>query len=97
MTKMGAVNWSTMALAAVVSLLAMENRMLVPHTDSAPIRIQPLNPGFLPISFRYSLMTTSAMAVRAPLMAMPLQGMSLMHSPPMLYNTAARNTQNVPL
>ena len=38
-----------------------------------------------------------AMAVRAPLMAIPPQGISLMHSPPMLYSTAARKTHSVPV
>ena len=40
MTKMGAVNWSTMALAAVVILLAMANRVLVRKMHRVPTRTQ---------------------------------------------------------
>ena len=43
MTNTGTVNWSTMALAAVVSLLATENRELVANTASAPSSTQRLN------------------------------------------------------
>ena len=45
MTKMGAVNCRTMVLAAVVSLLATVNRLLVPQMHTAPTRIQRLNFG----------------------------------------------------
>ena len=86
-----------MALPAVVSLLAMENRILVPQTASAPTSTHRFIRGLWWVSFRYAPITTRAMAVRPPLIAMPPQGMSLMHSPPMLYSTAARNTHSVPL
>ena len=84
-------------MAAVVSLLAMEKRMLVPQTASAPTSTHRFILGLWRVAARYRPMTTRAMAVRPPLMAMPPQGISLMHSPPMLYSTAARNTHSVPL
>ena len=84
-------------MAAVVSLLATENRALVPKMLSAPTATQRLNRSGWRITARYAPITTRAMAVRAPLMAMPPQGISLMHSPPMLYSTAARKTHSVPV
>ena len=84
-------------MPAVVSLLAMENRMLVPQTASAPTSTHRFIRGLWFVTFKYPPITTKAMAVRAPLMAIPPQGMSLIHSPPMLYSTAARNTHSVPL
>ena len=96
-TKMGAVNCNTMVLAAVVSLLATEYRALVPKMHSDPSRIQRLNRGGCRMTARYPPMTTRAMAVRPPLMAMPFQGITLMHSPPMLYSRAARKTHRVPV
>lgn len=45
MTKIGAVNCRTMVFAAVVSLLATVNRVLVPQMHTAPTRIQRLNRG----------------------------------------------------
>lgn len=57
-TKMGAVNWRTMALAAVVILLAMEKRMLVPHTAKAPSRTQRFILGLWRMAHRYSPITT---------------------------------------
>ena len=96
-TKMGAVNWRTMALAAVVILLAMEKRMLVPHTAKAPSRTQRFILGLWRMAHRYSPMTTRATAVLAPLMDIPFHGITLMQSPPMLYSTAAAKTHRTPL
>ena len=81
-TKMGAVNWRTMALAAVVILLAMEKRMLVPHTAKAPSRTQRFILGLWRMAHRYSPITTKATAVLAPLMDIPFHGITLMQSPP---------------
>lgn len=80
-TKIGAVNWRTMALAAVVILLAMEKRMLVPHTAKAPSRTQRFILGLWRMAHRYSPMTTRATAVLAPLMDIPFHGITLMQSP----------------
>ena len=88
---------STMALAAVVILLAREKNALVPNTASAPSSTHRFSFNRWRVTARYVPMTTRAMAVRPPLMAMPPQGMTLMQSPPTLYSRAARNTNSVPL
>lgn len=41
-------------------------------------------------------MTSSATMFRPPLIDSPFQGMTLMQSPPMLYRTAAKNTNSTP-
>ena len=97
MTKIGAVNWSTMVLAAVVSLLATAYSRLVPNTHTAPRKIQRFILGGCLVAARNAPITTRAMAVRPPLMAIPLQGITLMHSPPMLYSTAAMKTNSTPV
>ena len=52
MTNTGAVNCSTMVLAAVVSLLARENRVLVPKMHSEPRNTQRLNRGLCRMTAR---------------------------------------------
>ena len=71
-------------MAAVVSLLATAYSRLVPNTHTAPRKIQRFSLGGCLVTARNSPMTTSAMAVRPPLMEIPFQGITLMHSPPML-------------
>ena len=95
-TKMGAVNCSTMVLAAVVSLLATANRALVPNTHRAPRKTHRFSRSRWPLQARYSPITPAAMMVRPPLMDIPFQGIALMHSPPKAHSTAAKNTYSVP-
>lgn len=96
MTKMGAVNCSTMALAAVVILLARRKTRWY-RTPPAPPAAPTGSASAVAGNRQICAMTTRAMAVRPPLMAMPPQGMTLMQSPPTLYSRAARNTNSVPL
>ena len=86
-----------MVLAAVVSLLATAYSRLVPNTHTAPRKIQRFRRGGCLVAARNAPITTRAMAVRPPLMAIPLQGITLMHSPPMLYSTAAMKTNSTPV
>ena len=96
MTKTGAVNCSTMALAAVVILFAKVKKVLVPQMHSAPTKTHRLSRGLCLTASKYPPMTTRATMFRPLLMDKPLHGMTLMHNPPMLYRTAAKNTKSTP-
>ena len=95
-TKTGAVNCSTMAFAAVVSLLARAKVVVTLMVDSAPMNTGRLHRSLCRVTSRYSPITTEPSRFRAPLMASADQGISFMHSPPMLNSTDARNTQPAP-
>ena len=84
MTKTGAVYCSTMALAAVVSLLASVYRVLVPQTLMAPSAIQRLNRTGWWVRHRNPPITSMDRMFRPLLMLMAFHGITLMHSPPML-------------
>ena len=96
-TKIGAVYCSTMALAAVVILLASAKSTFVPHTAAAPSNTQRFSFGLWRVISKYAPNTPNAMMLRPPLRAIPLHGINFMQSPAVLYRTAARNTNIVPL
>ena len=91
-TNTGAVNCSTMLLAAVVSLLDTAKSAVTPIMDSAPrITGRLITIRWRRIS-KYRPITAAPIRFLAPLMASAAQGISLMKRPPVLNATEARKT-----
>ena len=85
-----------MALAAVVSLLAAQYKLVVPVIQTAP----KITAGVIRILcfmiFKYTAKTSTEMKLLAPLIAKGDQGTILIQSPPRLNNAAAVSTKKIP-
>ena len=84
----GEVNWSTMALAAVVSLLASTKQVYTQAVNTPERKVRRLSIKRYFFRSMYTPMVAPAIRERSPATAKPFQGKSLIKIPPVLHSVA---------